>query len=241
MKKKLSAGLALLVALAVGAGAAFALPQSCVLAYLYGPNSEQTAEQQEAVKAVNLVHTNAGVSTCVQDAVFNGETLSVGITFATEQQTYIVTDEITVNGVPLQPETSSLEDRWTCGNPLRGAVSCDTAFGFSGTLDESASTAEVMVSLTLLTPQTRLCAIDTYGEDQKAMWRKIDASVAAGETPVDQYEPYPVLVGSAWFGEDFNTDSPAQYPLNAAQACRDYSNMRVIDTVDLSFTVSMEK
>ncbi len=245
VKKKLSIGLVLLIALILIVGMAFALTRSYVLEYLYGKNNEQTAEQQESVQTVDLVHTNAGVETSVKDAIFDGETLSVGLTFDAEEQIYIVTNAISVNGISLELDTSSLEDQWASGNPFQAETGCQDAFGFCGNLNEallpSENTADVIVSLTLLTPQTQVHAIDTYQDDQKAMWEEINASIAAGKTPVDQDEPYPVLVGSSWLGDDFNTDSPVQYPLNAAEAYESSSNMRVIDTFDLIFTLKVER
>jgi hypothetical protein len=245
VKKKLSVGLVLLIAFLLIAGMALALTHSYVLEYLYGNHREQTMEQQESVQSIGLVHTNAGVQTSVKDALFDGKTLSVGLTFEAKEQVYIITDSISVDGIPVELDTSSLEGRWAENNPFQTESSRLAIRGFSGNLAEALSsqkvTAEVDIKLTLLKPQSQLHAIDTYNEDQRAMWTEINASVAAGETPVDQDEPYPVLVGSAWFGDDFNTDSPVQYPLNTAEAYEQCANMSIIDKFDLTFTLEIER
>jgi hypothetical protein len=245
VKKKISVGLVFLIAFLLIAGMAFAMAHSYVLEYLYGNNSEQTVEQQKSVQAIGLVHTNAGVQTSVKDALFDGKTLSVGLTFETKEQIYIITDAISVDGIPVELDTSSLENCWAGNNPFQSESSRFNVRGFSGnlaeTLSSQKSTAEVDIKLTLLTPQSQLHAIDTFNEDQSAMWTEINASVAAGETPVDQDEPYPVLVGSAWFGDGFNIDSPVQYPLNTAEAYKQCANMSIIDEFDLTFTMEIER
>lgn len=239
MKKKFKFGLALTILVALLSMTALAVGASYVLEYRFGKTPPEDFDG--VIQEINITHEGAGVKTFVKDAMWDGEQISVGIGFETETPVLIVMDSILADGVPFEVDNSSIEDRWVATNPFAQPGSEPHIHGFVFTLPEGArGQIEVSLSLTLLRPKGDLCPIDTYMEDTRAMWREIDGAVARGETPVDRDEPYPVLVESRWFGDDFSEDMSAQYPLGSASSFVEYSNMEIIDTMHVTFTLDAE-
>ena len=63
------------------------------------------------------------------------------------------------------------------------------------------------MNLSLLVPTQKVCLIETESENHMNSWRNIDEAIQRGETPVDSEEPFQILVGSEWFGDDMITTS----------------------------------
>lgn len=279
-KAKPVAALALAAVLMMAlAGAAYAAVQSGVLDFVF-QRSEPSREQRDMVQPVGLVHESDGIVTTVTDALLDGRELSVGLTFDSAKNFYIITDSVTVNGAELFMNDSNIVNMWLKWpyeeNP--GLVSR----GFTGTVDaeyfweeapgskELAQAAEkrlteegiadVRIHLTLLAPKQELAYIDTNRLADGAAWRQINACVAAGNTPVDKESGYVWVDGTwleenAWLkdglkrnadggyswtdGEAYAPELPAgQYPIGDAQAHIRHSNMRVLDSFEMAFTLS---
>jgi hypothetical protein len=241
VKKKLSVGFVLLIVLVLAVATALAMNYSYVLEYLFGASTEKAELYETSVQNIGIVHDGSGVKTIIKDALWDETTISVGIGFETSEPIYIVTDAISVNGTDCEAYTSSVEDQWV-GTDLFGNDENQTAIhGFSVRLPAdivSNGSVTINLRLKLMQPQSKIHFIDVYADDTIAMWNEIDTAVANGETPVDQDEPFPVLVSSEWFGDEFNDEWGAQYPLNAATEYAAYSNMVIIDTVDITFTLN---
>lgn len=241
VKRKLSVGFALLIVLVLAAATALAMNYSYVLEYLFGANTENTERYEASVQNIDIVHNGTDVKTIIKDALWDGTVISVGIGFETSEPIYIVTDAIRVNGTDCDAYTSSVEDQWV-GTDLFGNEENQVAIhGFSVQLPAdivSNGSAAVNLRLILMQPQNEIHFIDVYAEDTAAMWAEIDTAVANGETPVDRDEPFPVLVSSEWLGDEFSEELGAQYPLNSAADYVAYSNMVMIDTVDITFTIN---
>ena len=94
------------------------------------------------------------------------------------------------------------------------------------------------MNLSLLVPTQKVCLIETESENHMNSWRNIDEAIQRGETPVDSEEPFQILVGSEWFGDDMvDINGPVQRPVNASDAYVDASNMSLLSEQLLSFDV----
>lgn len=235
VKKKLSLGLILILTLVLVAITAFAVTHSYVLEYLFGTNSEVKETYEASVQGLNIIHKGNEVTTTIKDALVIDDTVSFGLSFEASGQMYIVTDSVTVNGIDCEVNTSSLESQWVGNNPNGEIVSPLIVHGYTVSIPAEVSLTEsicVRLRLKLLKPAISTCFINTDSENKLVMWKEIDRAVSEGNTPIDLYEPYYVLVSSAWLGEEFSDNEEAQYPLNSATALINYSNMILVDEVD---------
>jgi hypothetical protein len=236
------------------AGAAYAAIQSGVLDYLFASN-EPSESQKEMVQPIGTSHVSNGATATVTDAVFDGRELSVGLQFDAQQNMFVLIDHVTINGVDSYVLCDDFSDMWLA-DPF---TVCEGIYsgGFTATIDRSyfgdeerTALAQVYkaveedgrvdcsVGLRLLVPKGKLQAVDIYGDDTAAMWKAVNAAVAAGETPVSSMEPYEVLTGSAALGDGFNDDMPMQLALGDADLYAEYANMTVLDSFSLDFSLS---
>ena len=252
--------LAAVLALALIGAALAEILGGGVMEYLFGAD-ETSDEIREMVRPIGITHESEGVQTTVVDALFDGRNIHLGFTFEAVQPVFLVTEAITANGVPLWRETSSIENMWV-GNPISGQTETEGR-GFSGSLDaeyldletpealaayeaafakaQADGKVDISLSMTLLVPMGELKPINTYEGDSAEAWKQIDECVAAGATPIDASEPYDVLVSSAWLGDEYFDGIPAgQHPLNDANAFVEYSNMKVLDSFQLEFTLDAD-
>ncbi len=253
--------LAAVLALALLGAAIAEMLGGGVLEYMFG-STDTSDDVREMVRPIGVTHESDGVKTTVVDALFDGRNIHIGLAFDAAQPIFLVTDSITADGAQLWWETSSIRDTWV-GDPITGQTDT-TGRGFSGTLDPAymgletpaevaayeASIAEaqtdgkvdICLHMTLLVPKGEVKPFDLCTDDSVEAWKQIDACVAAGNTPIDASEPYDVLVGSAWLGDEYYDGIPAeQYPLSDASAYAEYSNLRVLDSFELSFTLDVDK
>ncbi|MEF9880802.1 MAG: hypothetical protein RR975_15415, partial [Clostridia bacterium] len=189
----------------------------------------------ESVQNLDRIHKGSGVTTVIKDAIVMDGTVSFGLSFETTEPIYIVTDSITVNGIDCEVDTSSLESRWVGNSPNGQTIHPLMIHGYTVSIPADVSLAEpidVKLRLKFLKPANSTCFINTDSENKLTMWQEIDKAISQGSTPIDQYEPYNVLVSSAWLGNEFSNDAEAQYPLNSAAALINYSNMVLVDEVD---------
>lgn len=100
--------------------------------------------------------------------------------------------------------------------------------------------ADISLSLSLLVPKQDIVPVDTYADDTAAMWREIDAAIAAGDTPVALDEPYEMLIGSAALGDEFDPGLPAQHILDSASTFMAYANAATLDRFTLDFTLDVD-
>lgn len=253
--------LAAVLALALIGAALAEILGGGVLEYLFG-SKESSDELREMVRPIGITHELEGVKTTVTDALFDGRNIHIGFTFDTAQPIFLVTDAISADGMPLWMETSNIENMWV-GNPVTGQTEI-AARGFSGTLDpaymgletaeelaayeadvaqaQTDGKVEVSLRMTLLVPKGKAITFDPYAGDNVDTWKQIDACVAEGNTPIDASEPYDVLVSSAWLGDEYYDGiSAGQHPLNDVNAYVDYSNMKVLDSFQLTFTLDVDQ
>lgn len=238
-------------------GAAYAAVQSGVLAFLFR-NSEPSPRQKEMVQDVGLSHESDGVTATVTDAVFDGRELSIGFMFHSMRNAYAVVDHVTINGVAAYRYNDSLSDMWLNRNPFASGEG-DYAKGLSATIDpeycfepeqaalrqvyreiEETGHADISVGLSLLIPAQSLQTVDIYGDDTAAMWKAIDAVCAAGDTPISSDEPFELLTGSAFLGDEFRDSLPNQHPLDDADSYIQYSNMIALDRFTLDFSLDTD-
>ena len=198
---------------------------------------------------------SGGVTVTACDALWQGDSFSVGLYVKSERPVLLVADSLEVNGVRFDMACSNLEDMWTREEPFTYGFTAQlsedyvhpSVDGASAAYDEAmraiAENGEAMVNLhlTTLLPRQRTVQIDTYADDRAAMWAEIDACVARGDTPVDADEPHSPLVSSAFLtealGEAFDCDSPAVRPNGDVQALEAYANMEVIFTGGFMFGI----
>ncbi|MEG2251479.1 MAG: hypothetical protein RSC98_00415, partial [Clostridia bacterium] len=241
------------------AGVAYAAAQSGVLQFLFH-SGERTQEQLDLVQPLGIVHEENGVTTRVTDAILNQGTLSVAFDLESKQPIYIITDSITLNGVELFVSDSSMVNMWY-GNEY--ASQYDTqARGFTGYLEKPSEgenpanqiayeqairrlqeerTGEVKIHLTYLVPQKELVPIaGIYDAQSQKAWKEIDACVAAGNTPIAS-DDGSILVDSTWLGDQYNEWIPAhQYPVGDAEAHVSHSNMKVLDSFELTLDLAAQ-
>lgn len=254
-KAKPAAALVLAAVLILAlAGAAYAAVQSGVLRYLFG-DTQPTREQQQMVQPVSMTHESDGITTTLTDLVFDGRELSFGLTFDLEKNAFVVIDGVTIGGINAYEVTSSLSDMWLC-KPL-APIESPQAYGVSVSIDkryfdeadhaslESVYTqmnkdekTDVSIGLSLLVPKSECQSVDTYTSDTAAMWERIDAIIAAGDTPICEYEPYEVVTGSAALGDEFHKGLPAQHAIGNAGEYANFANMTVLDAFAFDLSIA---
>ena len=238
-------------------GAAYAAVQSGVLDFLFR-NREPSKQQIEMVQAVGLTHENNGVTTTLTDAVFDGRELSLGLTFQTDQNVFTVINAVTINGITAYRTNDNLGDMWLYPPFSKG--NGEYAKGITATIDKDFmdqdmhaeldwmyeqfainGQADISVSLSLLVPKQNIVTVDTYNEDTAAMWQKIDAAIAAGDTPIALNEPNEMLIGSAALGDEFDPSLPSQHFLDSASTFMAYANAVTLDRFTFDFPLKVDK
>lgn len=234
------------------AGAAYAAVQSGVLNYLFG-NTQPTPEQQQMVQPVSITHESDGITTTLTDLVFDGRELSFGLSFDLTKNAFVVINGVTIGGIHAYEIRASLSDMWLCKpfEPIESPMTYGVTVSIDKTYFDEADhaalesayqqmnkdgRADVSFGMSLLVPKAECQSVDTYAADTAAMWERIDAIIAAGDTPICEYEPYEVVTGSAALGDEFHKGLPAQHPIGNAGEYAKFANMDVLDsfTFDLS-------
>lgn len=237
-------------------GAAYAAVQGGVLDFLFR-SKEPSKQQAEMVQAVGLAHERNGVTTTLTDAVFDGRELSLGLTFQTDRNVFAVINSITINGIQANRINDNFGDMWLYPPFSNGDGTY--AKGLTATIDKGYmlssmhaelewmyeqiainGQADISLSLSLLVPKQGLVSVDTYGEDTAAMWREIDAAIAAGDTPIALDEPYEMLIGSAALGDEFDPSLPSQHILDSASTFMAYANAATLDRFTFDFTLTVD-
>ena len=201
---------------------------------------------------------SGGVTVTANDALWQGDSFSVGLYVESERPVLLVADALEVNGVRFDMACSNFEDMWTRDEPFTYGFTAQlaeeyvhpsvddvsSAFGEVMRAIEEGGEAMVRLHLTALLPRQQTVKIDTYADDRAAMWAEIDACAQRGDTPIDADEPHTPLVSSAFFtnvlSEEFNPDSPAMRPVGDAGAYEAYANMQVIFEGGFTFGVETE-
>lgn len=197
---------------------------------------DRTQANLDDVQVIGLRRQGEHAQAEMEDALWDGHTLNVGVMLAADQNVYVVVDEANVDGEPLEATSGNIEDVWLYGWPSRvqgGGMSLILSGETEGERPQG-SRVPVHIELDLLSPRGEVVMIDTQREDTMAVWQEIDACVAAGNTPVEADEPHRVLVSSACFdGEDVSQG--LWVPLGDAQSYIEYANMERLETFDFTF------
>ncbi|MEG0742842.1 MAG: hypothetical protein RR521_11460 [Clostridia bacterium] len=242
MKKRLFSCTALILLLLSVLNASLAETQSSVLTYLYGKESMPDDALKANVQEIHSMQSGTDVTVVVNDCICDGKILNIGFSISTTVPMFIVLEDVTVDGISVECLSSSLEGQWV-GNDINTAnPDFANIHGFTGLLAESTKKGTVFVNLkvSFLVPLLKLHPMNTYQDNDIDVWKEIDSSIDVGETPVDQDEPFPVLIGSGFFGDGFDTDSPVQYPLHSVDAYIQYANMQIADSFDFTFNIEVK-
>ena len=237
VKKRLSVGFMLVAVLMLLAVAAMAVTGSYVLQYLRYKDSIH----EEDIHPIDQTFTDEDVLIHVVDSYYDGESLSVGMEIRSEAPAYLTVESIYVNGNEYDLSESNIEDMWVSYPPEIDRRASTDVHGFTICFDGielQGPSSHVEMHLSLLVPTQKVCLIETESENHMNSWRNIDEAIQRGETPVDSEEPFQILVGSEWFGDDMvDINGPVQRPVNASDAYVDASNMTLLSEQLLSFDV----
>ena len=225
--------------------AALAAGRSYVIQYLFGKETESpiALEMAQKVQPTGHVQRSEGLVCTVQDAYFDGGRLAVGLGFAADRHVYLVAQELLVNGetVDYAEYGSSVEEFWVGSVPPMGPLpEGERIHGIECVFREAlpqGETVQVTLRMAMLAPRQGVQPVDTYQPDNAALWAEIDAALAAGLTPVSLDEPWEVLVGAGWFGNDFDRTAPLARPLCDVDALVDFACMQVVDTLEITFAL----
>ncbi len=243
-------------------GGAIAAVSGGVLDFMFGRKTP-TQEQKDMVQPIGLTHEKGGVKTTLIDALFDGQDVGLGLSLESDLAVYAILEGMTVNGVPVFVHAFNL-DQWL-RKPTEDAKGTVASRGLCGTLAEAClalnapekqaaydealrriageGKAEVTVKLSLLTPNIGVQMISgeaLYDLSPKQAWDAIDECLSRGLTPIDAYEPYDPMVGSACFADEGNRDTQFSQPLADAESLVEFGNMRLIDAFDFSFTLNVD-
>lgn len=237
VKKKLSVSLVMVIVLMLLAVAALAATGSYVLQYL----RYRDDIHEEDVHPIDQTFTDDNALIRVVDSYYDGESLSVGMEICSEKPAYLTVESICVNGNEYDLSESNIEDMWVSYPPEIDRKASTDAHGFTICFDSielQGPSSHVEMHLSLLVPTQKVCLIETESENHMKSWHNIDEAIQRGETPVESEEPFQVLVGSEWFGDDMvDFNNPVQRPVNATDAYVDASNMTLLSEQVLSFDV----
>lgn len=247
MFRKWSVGLVLAMVLLLAGVTAFALNHSYVLMYLFGKNVDSPKAQQmeEKVQQVNYVQRSNTAICCVKDAIFDGTSFSVGLSFDTQRPLYLVMEYININGEAIEwfqyvEFGNNIEEMWVGHTPPgHSKENGESIHGLSYTFARELPVGEeieVSMRITLMAPKQSVEMVDTYQEDHAAMWRQIDEIYARGNTPLSVDEPFEACISSGWFS-NFYPEMSFQKPLCDVAALETYSNMEVVDVFEADFTL----
>lgn len=242
VKKKLSILFIAFAVLLLCLATAFAMSSSYVLQYLFPKDELKRKSAEECVQNVEIVRSSNISSMLIKDALIHGDKLSVGLSASGNLPIYIVTQSIYVDGIPIEVDDSTMESQWASGNPVTDDEASPRILGFTvdlSTADENASGKRtVRVVASLLSPNKGVKQVDFQRDDISSVWHEVDEIVASGMTPVSIYEPYEILVGSEWMLKNkFDKNAGIQYPLSSVDDYLTYSNMKLIDKIDVSFDI----
>lgn len=249
VKKKISVGFILIVVMMLSSLVALAYGRSYVIQFLFGRNADSVeAQEMEAqVQSIDYVQRSETAVCTVKDTYFDGKTLAVGLGFQTDRHIYLVADELKVNGdwVDYVEYGSTVEEMWVGNTPPHlGKDAAENIHGLYYIFNQplpKGETAEVTLRITLLAPEVGVQPVDVYREDYPAMWAEIDAACDQGLTPIDADEPYEVLIGTDyWAGWADVNSSPLNKPYCDVNALVYYANMEVVDTLEVTFTLSAQ-
>ena len=240
MKPRFSLALVLVIILLLITVTAVATNYSYVVQYLFPKNKESMEHVEEFVQDIDIVQ-NGKATTVVKDALLHDNQLSIGLSFASDQPLYIVTNSISVDGVPIEISQSSVEGQWINGE----IAPSDAVFGIHGlTLDlenvpiSDKEQSVIRLQMILLAPNKEVTPVDIYADNTEDAWHQIDSIVSAGMTPISADEPYELLVGSGWMiANDYDLADGIQHPLDAITDFVKYSNVTVADEIDVTFTI----
>ncbi len=248
-KTRPAAGLALAIILTLTVlGGAAALVGSGVLDFVFDRDTP-TQRQTEMVQPVGVTHEGEAATVSVTDAMFDGESLSLGVTFRLKQgerPVFVLINHLTLNGAPLLRETGNIEKMWLCdpfapeaGDVVRGLTARlddgDTALRQVNELARSlcleTGKAEVSLGLTLLCPKDEAVGVGTdlsYGE----MQQRVTELSRQGKTPVWDDEGNLILTCNLdWI------EAEKEQSISETEGYARFAAMEMLDAFTLEFAL----
>lgn len=236
MNKKLTFNTVLVIALIfLGVATALAAAGSYVIQYLQHEREINMEDVQKINKEVN----SNGFLIDIVDAYTDDDILAVGMGLQYDEPAYLVVESVTIAGKEYDLEASTFEDMWINSPTEKNQdnSSHSVVHGFTASfdnVDRPVGVAEVKLRIKVLKPKKGICMIDTYSENA---WAMIDQAFSDGMTPIEEEEPYQVLVEKNWFGSILDLDQGIQRPVNCSEAYLSGSNMEVLCEQEFSFDV----
>lgn len=248
MKQKLSIGFVLMMIVLLSSFVALACSHSYVIQYVFGKNMDSDEAQlaEAKVQPIDFVHHGDTTVCTVKDAYCDGETLAIGVGFQTDRPLYIVSEEVKLNGewIDWVEVTSSMEEKFlgNIASPQRFPV-MERITGIKYRLARALPKGEeidVWLQITLLTPKNGVEEVDIWQEDKQAMWAEIDAIRNRGLTPISAPGPHNEWHQALISLGHSNSNSNYHGPLCDVDALVQHANMEVIETVELTFTLTVQ-
>ncbi len=225
--RRFSLALAAALLLALLGVTAAAAHGSAVLAYLFGGNDNAAQPYEARVEEIGAHFACSGLQMTVCDALIKDGEISFGLSMIADRPTYIMTKGIYLSDASYDISQSNIEEMWVGNDPTgeKGRLGREIIHGCSLPLPQQmAQDEEILVEMQMvfLLPKAEVAFIDTYAEDE-AVWQAIDAAVARGQTPVEEEEPFAVLLPRAYWGDE-QIESFARV-LGDAQGIEQYAQM----------------
>ena len=247
-KTRPAAGLALAIILTLAVlGGAAALVGSGVLDFVFDRDTP-TQRQMEMVQPVGVTHEGEAVTVSVTDAMFDGESLSLGVTFRLmqgERPVFALIDHLTLNGAPLLRETGNIEKMWLF-HPLAPEAG-ETARGLTARLDDGdtelrqvnelarslcrdTGKAEVSLGLTLMCPKDEVVCVSAdlpFGERK----RQVTELSRQGKTPVWDEGNLILTCNLDWI------EAEKEQSISETEGYARFAAMEVLDAFTLEFAL----